>query len=1117
VLNGPGGSFRPAVSRLSVKVRGPDSQCAALEGSSRPQSPVASVRGVEFRILGPLEVAAGGRQVQISGSRERALLAILLIHIREVVSADRLIEELWGSDLPSNPSNALQVVVSRVRKILEAERAPGEPAEFLVTRKPGYQLDVTPDDLDAGQFGELLEEAQQVAPADQVRRLSLLEQALGLWRGPALTEFALESFAREEIARLEEARLRAVELMAEAKLALGRHAELVAELKALVAANPLRERLRGHLMLALYRSGRQGDALRVFQEGRSVLVAELGVDPGPQLRDLQQQILLQAASLSAVPETAAPRSNLPAPVTSFVGRHLELQQARKLLTRSRLVTLTGTGGCGKTRLAIELARTLTESFPDGVWLVELEAVSDPALVLQSLAAVLGIGEGGPIGLGGETSRPLADKLIDYLRGKELLLVLDNCEHLIEACAQVAETVLRSAPKVRFLTTSRERLGAAGEALWPVPPLGVPGSGELSAEQLARSDAVQLFLDRATAVQPAFALDAGIAPAVSDICRRLDGIPLAIELAAARVRILPPPEIAARLDDRFSLLTGNRTALPRHQTLQAAIDWSYQLLSGPERELFGRLSVFAGGFTLEAAEEVGGDEAAEQTAVLELLSRLVDQSLVVHDDAGHVRFRMLETLRRYAAERLAESGTAGRLRRRHAEYLLRLAERAEPLLRGPQQAMWMRRLEADHDNFNAAIDWALRHDPEVAVRLCSALAYFWLIGRHRSEVRRRLGEVVEMASNVPPAQRVRALAWSAQLANVEGRLDQAASQAQEAYELSTDAGDPWWIALCEVILGLALGLRGQTGRASQLLEAGRARFREIGDNWGTALASMLLGYVSSFAARHDQAAALARQSLDGFRAAADQWGQTMALELLGVLARRRGAYEDAIPVFAEALGVVRDLGLDDEAPFLLADLADLHTRLGNFETAAVLHKEALDLANERGASDAAALARTGLALAARRQGHYERARELHLQALSYYQEANLAADIAHSLASLGYVEELSGDLDAATACHQESLRLARDLPDEALLAFALEGLACVAATRQQPQRTAVLLGAAESIRTRTGTPLPTQDRADIERATEAAVRSLGREAFTRIMEQSRRMNAQEATTYAVSDS
>jgi predicted ATPase len=958
-----------------------------------------------------------------------------------------------------------------------------------------------------------VEEARQVAPADQLRGLPLLEEALGLWRGPALAEFALEGFAREEIARLEEARIRAVEMKTEAELALGRHAELVGELKALVAANPLRERLRGQLMLALYRSGRQGEALRVFQDGRGVLVDELGVDPGTELQDLHQQILLQAASLTAATDAEVPRNNLPTPVTSFVGRHAELQEAKRLLARSRLVTLTGAGGCGKTRLALELARANLGSFPGGVWLVELAAVSDPALVPMSLAAALGIGEGASIGMGGEISRPLADKLIDYLRGKELLVVLDNCEHLIEACAQVAERVLRSAPKVRFLVTSRERLGVGGESLWPVAPLGVPGPHETSPEQIAQSDAVRLFVDRATAVQPEFVLDANAAPAVCHICRRLDGIPLALELAAARVRILPPAQIAARLDDRFSLLTsGSRSALPRHQTLRAAIDWSYGLAAEPERELFGRLSVFAGGFTLEAAEEVCGDEGAEVTEVLEQISRLVDQSLVVPEGGGNARFRMLETLHRYAGERLAESGTAERLQRRHAEYFLRLAEQAEPLLRGPQQAVWLRRLEADHDNFGAAIDWALRHDPEVAVRLSSALAWFWLIGRHRSEVRRRLAEAVDTAEGASPASRAKALVWAAQLGNVEGRLDQAASQAQEAYELAKDVGDPWFSAMCEAVLGLALGLGGQIGRAGELLEAARAGFGQIGDEWGTALATMLLGYMSTFAAQPERAATLARRSLEGFRAAGDQWGQTMALELLGLLARRQGAYEDAVTVYEEALGVVRDLGLRDETPFLLADLGDLHVLLGDFEAAAVLHKEALELAQELGARDALALARKGLALAARRQGDYSRAREMHQAALSFYREAGFAAETAHSLASLGYVEELQGDLDAAEAYHRESLRLARDLPDELPVAFVLEGLACLAAARQQPRRAAVLLGGAESIRTRTRTHLPPQERTDVERATGAAVGALGREAFTRLMEQGRRMSIPEAVAY-----
>jgi predicted ATPase/DNA-binding SARP family transcriptional activator len=1067
---------------------------------------------MEFRVLGPLEIAAGSRRLPVSGARERALLAILLIHAGEVVAADRLIEELWGSDIPGNPSNALQVVVSRVRKAIEDPPGAGR----LVTRKPGYLLDVRPDEVDAGQFARLVAEARQAGAAGTPRGLSLLEEALGLWRGPAFAEFATDGFAREEIARLEEERARAVELKADAELALGRHAELVGELTALVAASPLRERLRGQLMLALYRSGRQGDALRVFQEGRAVLADELGVDPGPELRELHQRILLQAASLMAAPAAGAPApGNLPVPVTSFVGRHTELAAAGNLLRGSRLVTLTGPGGTGKSRLAVELARTAAPSFADGAWLVELEAVTDPATVPAVLAIALGVGEGTPLGAAGQARGPLMDKVTGYLRDRELLIVLDNCEHLIEACAQAARLVLRSAPRTRLLVTSRERLGVDGEALLAVPPLGVPGPRELDPGQIARSEAVQLFADRATAVQRAFVLDEDTAPAVSRICRRLDGIPLAIELAAARVRMLPPPQIAERLDDRFDLLTsGNRGVLPRHQTLRAAIDWSYRLLAGPERELFGRLSVFAGGFTLEAAEQVCGDPGTGPADVLESLSRLVDQSLVIAEDHGQARFRMLETLRRYAGERLDESAAAAQLRRRHADYYLRLAERAEPLLRGPGQATWLRALESDRDNLSAAMDWAFRGDPDAAVRFASALAYFWLIGRHRSAVRQRIAEAVDKAQDASPGHRARMLTWAAMLANVDGRPDEAAAQAQEAYELFQDSAgrggpDPWGLALCEAILGLALGLRGEVSQATELLEAGRARFGAAGDDWGTAIATLLHGYVTSFTAQHERGTALARASLAGFRAAGDQWGQTMALELLGLLARRQGAFGAAVSAYEEALGVVRDLGLRDEVPFLLADLGDLHVHLGDFETAAVLHKEALGLALDTGARDAAALARSGLALAARRQGDHGRARELYRQALSFYRETARTPELAYSLASLGYVEELRGDLDAAAACHQESLRLAQDLPDGAPVALALEGLACVAAAGRQPRRAAVLLGAAAALRERTGTPLLAQDRADVDRAASAATGALGAQAFAGLLDEGRRMSVQEA--------
>src|ERR687897_167523 len=979
---------------------------------------VANVQDVEFRILGPLEVVAENRQVRVSGAKERALLAILLVHVGEVVSADRLIDELWGGELPANPSNTLQVVVSRLRKAMEGAPASERWGELLVTRKPGYVLDVDPKDLDARRFEQLVDEAGQILATDKVRASSLLGEALGLWRGPAL-------------------------------------------------------------------------------------------------RELHQQILLQAPSLAAVQDAeAALRSNLPAQVTSFVGRDVELREVKKLLEESRLVTLTGAGGSVKTRLAIEVAGELLEAFPDGVWLAELEAVSDPALVSQSLASALGIREDVSLGVGGRAPPSVMERTIDYLDEKKLLVVLDNCEHLIEACAQVVNIVLRSAPEVRVLATSRERLGVGGEVLWPVPPLGLPKPDEVSPERLAQCDAVRLFVDRATAVKPTFVLDADAAPAVHEICRRLDGIPLALELTAARVRVLPPGEIAARLQDRFSLLvSGSRGAMERHETLRAAVDWSYELLSEPERELFGRLSVFAGGFALEAAEEVCGDGEAEKKDVLGLLSRLVDQSLVIPDDGGKARFRMLETMRVYARERLEESGRADALQRRHATYFLELAERAEPQLRGPEQEVWLHPLETDYDNFSAAIDWALRHDPEMAVRLSGALAWFWNLGGHRSEARRRLDEVLAAGQNATPASRARALAWAAFLGFAEGAQDRAAAQAEEAHELSKEVDHLWWVAMSEGILGMARALQGDINGGGELLEQARAGFGRMGDDWGAALTTCVLGYLSTFAGQHERAAALVKEGLDGFRAVRDRWGQTIALELLGWLARRRGAYEDAVTLREEALGVARDLGLRDEVPFLLVELGNLRALLEDFEAAAILHNEALVLARELGARDIVAHARDGLGLAARRQGLYERAREHHLEALSVYRKAGDTAWTAYSLTSLGFVEELRGDLDAAEAAHRESLQLARELPDPLALALVLDGLACVAAARKQPDRAAVLLGAAEAIRRTAGTPLPPQERADVDRASDAVVSALGRERFTEAREQGLRMSIESAADYA----
>jgi predicted ATPase/DNA-binding SARP family transcriptional activator len=590
---------------------------------------------MEFRILGPLEVDDGTGPVRIPGAKERALLADLLVHAGRVVSADRLIDDLWGDQPPGNPANTLQGRVSALRRAL------GPVAGVLVTRPPGYLLELDHEQVDAARFDRLVAEARRSAARDSPDAARQLDEALALWRGPALAEFADQPWAQAEAARLEELRLVAVELRAEVGLAAGRHSELVGELEALVAAHPHRERLRARLMLALYRSGRQADALRVYQETRAVLAEELGIDPSPELQRLHRGILTQDPSLdgaAAVPATPPPR-NLPERLTSFVGRELELSEVGKLVEQHRLVTITGPGGAGKTSLAVELARQLGDGWPDGVWLVELAALRDPGLVPEAVIAALGIGEEP-----GVASGPLAapvERLAEFVRDKGLLLVLDNCEHLAGACAELVERLLRGAPGLKVLATSREVLGVPGEVRWPVPPLAVPEDA-VAAEALAGFDAVRLFAERARMADPDFVLDADSGPAAAELCRRLDGMPLAIELAAARVRVLPTRELAARLHDRFRLLTGGaRTADPRQRTLRATVDWSWELLEEPDRRLFRRLAVFAGGWTLDAAEAVCAGDGVAADDVLDGMVRLVDRSL---DRARHLHQEALTIVR-----------------------------------------------------------------------------------------------------------------------------------------------------------------------------------------------------------------------------------------------------------------------------------------------------------------------------------------------------------------------------------------------------------------------------------------------------------------------------------------
>jgi DNA-binding SARP family transcriptional activator len=517
-----------------------------------------------------------------------------------MLTREALVDALWGDDLPANPANALQGRISRLRHALEAI---GVPGTLVAAQGPGYLAAVDRDQVDAHRFAGLVQLAR--ASTGNPRAASrLYAEALDLWRGPALADFATEPWAAGEAARLEELRLAAIEERIDLVLDSGRHTDLVDELETLVTANPLRERLHAQLMLALYRSGRQADALAAFRRLQGTLDDELGLDPSEELRNLEQAILRQDPRLRApARERSSTLTNLPVRVTSFVGREGERAQLAALLGEHRLVSLTGPGGAGKTSLAVQVASDIGDRFPDGVWLVRLAGVGDPATVTEVIAESVGAQR--PAGA-------VLESLVGYLRDRSALVVLDNCEHLVQACAELAERLITSGPQLRLLVTSREPLRVPGEVQVVVPPLAVPPP-RAAFESVRNYSAFRLFLDRATAVNPALRLDSDAAEEIGRVCRQLDGLPLALELAAARVATLPLAELAARLDDRFRLLTGGaRTAEARQKTLRATVDWSHQLLTDPEKVLFRRLSTFRGGWTLAAVEAVTADETLAPT-------------------------------------------------------------------------------------------------------------------------------------------------------------------------------------------------------------------------------------------------------------------------------------------------------------------------------------------------------------------------------------------------------------------------------------------------------------------------------------------------------------------------
>jgi len=661
-------------------------------------------------------------------------------------------------------------------------------------------------------------------------------------------------------------------------------------------------------------------------------------------------------------------NNLPIQLTSFVGREREIASVKHHLAADRLVTLTGAGGAGKTRLALQVAAELLESYQDGVWLVQLESLADPALVPQTVASAVGVRE---------EHRPLVETVADFLHPKSLLLVVDNCEHLLVACAQLAETFLRRCPQLRVLATSQEPLGVAGEATYRVPSLSMPDAKQApDPESLTQYEAVRLFAERAALSKRDFALTGGNALAVAQLVRRLDGIPLAIELAAARLKALSVEQIVARLDDRFRLLTaGTRTAVARHQTLKATMDWSYELLSEAERAMLRRVSVFAGGWTLEAAETVCSGEGIEPREVLDLLALLVDKSMVLvyEEDHGGPRYRLLETVRQYGRERLVESGEDEAVGRRHRDWYLRSAEEAEPGLQEPQQEIWLDRLEAEHDNLRAALEWCrTREDnPEYGLRLAGALWKFWEVRGYWSEGRAWLEGTLARSGELMNSQRVKGLNGAAYLAFFQGDYERAAALGEESLALSRKLGDKRGTASCLNILGLEACRLERYDRAAALGEESLALSREVGDRWGVADAHAVMGLVARGQGDYTRAAALLEESLAQARQLGDKWRVAIVLNNLGLVAREQGDYDRAKTLLEETLAQFRLLGDKWGIAFSQSNLGIVAWNQGDHERAELLFRESLLLRRALGDKRGITTSLVGLAAVAAARGQAER--------------------------------------------------------------------------------------------------------------------------------------------------
>ncbi len=991
-------------------------------------------------MLGPVELRdGGGRAVPVAGARLRTLLLLLALDANRNVSAERLIDGVWGDEPPQAAGNALQALVSRLRRA-----APGLVVESSAN---GYRLAIEPDKTDIARFVKLAE--------------SEPTEALKLWRGPL--EFP--EVAQPDARRLEELRLSTQRKSLAAQIG---DLDVVPELEGLAAAHPLDEQVTGLLMRALQVQGNPGRALEVYEQIRRRLADELGVDPSAELAALHLG-LLQAPTR---------KGNLPAEVSSFVGRESDVRQVRGLIDAHRLVTLIGPGGSGKTRLSVEVGT----GQPGEVWRVELAPVSDPAEVPQAVLSALRLrGQAliGRMATMADSVPPLV-RLSEALASRELLLILDNCEHLIAAAAEVADTLLRAAPRLRLLTTSREPLGIPGERLYAVEPLALPPVGA-DATTASAFPAVRLLLDRAAA----FVLTEANVEAVVRICRALDGMPLAIELAAARLRTLPVGVLADRLADRFRLLTGgSRAALPRHQTLRAVVDWSWDLLGDDERRLWRRFAVFHGGADVPAVERVC-------EADLDLIGTLVDKSLLVLGPDG--RYRMLETIREYGLERLAEAGESDSQRLALAGYLLALAGEAEPRLRTAEQLVWLRRLTVEHDNIHASLRAAIEAgDRATAAALVAQVGWYWWLRGHRMEGAVLAAEVAAMPGEADAEDLALAHTFAA-INGLEGALPMAAVQehflAAEAHGAGPDAKHPA-LRLLKPLAAIFENPDLTSGFRAIL------PLFEDDDAWLRAAAKMIVAHLRlNFGHSGEAAVADLRAALAGFRSVGERWGMGFSLSALGDMAAADGDFAQAVRWQREAAALIREVGIREDLPQLEAKMAHQLWLAGERDEALRVLKQAQQEAAEIGLPEVLASVHYGYATVARLVGDLDEARDMISRSAGMMSNPAFAPQFgAMTRTTQGLIEAAAGHLALARGYHEEAMRISVGSRDAPVVAMSLVGVADLVLREGDPEHAAYLLGAADAVRGSADQTV--HDAADVEREARAALGDAGFEAAYR---------------------